>query len=145
MDNNVEYPFAWGPKGQRIFGLKKARRTQRINIIASLNNNNIDAPFVFEGYCTQELFDVYAKRILAKSLKPGQTVILDNASFHKSPQIKNIITQAGCSLLYLPPYSPDLNPIEHKWFGIKTDLKKLLPRFDGDLDKCTTHLFSNYR
>jgi transposase len=55
------------------------------------------------------------EKILCPELRPGQVVIMDNASFHKSPRIRKIIENVGCQLLYLPPYSPDLNPIEHYW------------------------------
>jgi transposase len=142
IDNNDEYAFGWGPKGKRIYGLKKARRTQRLNIIATLNEKNIDAPFVFEGYCDQEIFNAYAEKILLKSLRPGQTVILDNASFHKSPKLEQIIKKAGCELLYLPPYSPDFNPIEKRWSAIKNSFRKLIPKYDGDLNKCASEVFS---
>lgn len=141
IDDNEEQVFAWGPKGERIYGLKKARRNQRLNIIASLNRRKIEAPFVFEGYCTREIFDAYAENVLAKTLIPGQTVVLDNASFHKSKKLQEIIEQAGCKLLYLPPYSPDFNPIEHHWWAIKNAIRKWLPKLDYDLEKCVDKVF----
>jgi len=83
IDNNDEYGFAWGPKQERVYGLKKARRSCRLNIISTLNEKKIKAPFVFEGSCTTEVFLSYAEQILVKTLTPGMTVIMDNASFHK--------------------------------------------------------------
>jgi len=68
----------------------------------------------------------YIDRILVKSLIPGQVVIMDNASFHKSKDIEKSILNAGCRLIYLPPYSPDLNPIEHYWAAIKNSMRKFL-------------------
>lgn len=59
------------------------------------------------------------------SLKPGQVLIIDNASFHKSEEIKKLVESAGCSVIFLPPYSPDLNPIEHYWSSIKNNIRKL--------------------
>ena len=125
-----------GPIGQRVYGLKKAKKTQRLNIIAALNQSRIIAPFVFEGYCSREVFNTYAEQILIKELKPGQKVIMYNASFHKSPYLKSIIENAGCNLLYLPSYSPDFNPIEHRWPGIKDSFRKIMSKFKWDLFDC---------
>jgi transposase len=66
----------------------------------------------FRGTCNSILFIAWLEKMLIPELKAGQTVIMDNASFHKSPIVKNLIEAAGCKLVYLPPYSPDLNPIE---------------------------------
>ncbi len=63
-------------------------------------------------------------------LQPGQVVILDNATFHKGGRIQQLIAQAGCQLLYLPPYSPDLNKIEHCWSWLKSRIRKQLKQFD---------------
>ena len=136
LDNNETNPFAWGLKSERIFGLKKARRTQRLSIVAALNQKDIKAPFVFEGYCDTELMLTYTKEILTKDLRPGCTVIMDNASFHKSEKIRTLIEAAGCKLMFLPPYSPDFNPIEKKWFQIKNSMRKLISKYGGDLYRC---------
>ena len=84
------------------------------------------APFMFEGYCNTKVFEIYINNILVPILKPGMMVIIDNASFHKSFRIEDSIKSAGCDLIYLPPYSPDLNPIEHYWHKIKTSIRKLM-------------------
>ncbi|WP_353277497.1 transposase [Wolbachia endosymbiont (group B) of Villa cingulata] len=63
-----------------------------------------------EGYCNSEIFDAYVENILVPVFKPGQTIVLDNASFYKSARTKNLIENIGCKILFLPPYSPDLNP-----------------------------------
>lgn len=142
IDNNDEYAYAWGLRGKRVYGLKRARRSCRLNIISALDEKQIKAPFVFEGNCTTEVFLSYAEQILVKTLVPGKTVIMDNASFHKSAKLKQIIEEANCHLLYLPPYSPDLNPIEHHWFGIKNAIRKLIPKYDGDLYACATEVLA---
>lgn len=73
---------------------------------------------------TALVFEKWLAQMLMTSLKPGQTVILDNATFHKSENISQLITEAGCQIRYLPPYSPDLNEIEHYWFPIKNRVRK---------------------
>jgi transposase len=79
---------------------------------------------MFEGHCNTAIFEAYIEEVLVPTLKAGMTVIIDNASFHKSIKIKISIEAAGCKLIYLPPYSPDLNPIEHYWHKIKTAIRK---------------------
>ena len=101
------------------------------------------SPFIFEGHCNTDLFCAYVKNFLAKSLKPGQTVIMDNASFHKSPRVHRLIKKSKCNLLYLPPYSPDLNPIEKRWFPLKSKIRKELPKNNYDLHKCFDIIFKN--
>jgi putative transposase len=141
INNNDEYPYAWGPKNKRIYGLKLGRRTQRVSIIGALNRRKIIAPFVFEGHCDTEVFCTYLKKVLVKELKPSQTVIMDNASFHKNPNVNKILKRAKCNILYLPSYSPDLNPIEKRWFKVKSKIKKHLSDTNGDLYKCTEIIF----
>lgn len=128
--------------GQRAYGLKLGHYSQRLSIIGGLSNRRIIAPFIFEGHCNSELFCTWIKKVLVQELVAGQTVIMDNARFHKSDKVKKLIEKAGCYLLYLPPYSPDLNPIEHKWFEIKNKMRKYLKRYDGDLYKCAFNVFN---
>jgi transposase len=107
-----------------VFGEVYGRKTNRLSVIAALNQKKLIAPFRFEGYCDSEVITTWAKECLAPCLKSGQTVILDNASFHKASKIKAIVESAGCNLLYLPPYSPDLNPIEPYWGVMKARIRK---------------------
>ena len=79
---------------------------------------------MFQGHCDQKIFEYYIENILIPTLSPGKTIVLDNASFHESQKTKDLINNAGCELIYLPPYSPDLNPIEHYWHKIKTVIRK---------------------
>jgi transposase len=143
IDDNETYPYAWGAYGQRVYGIKKANRAKRLSIISALNENNLQAPFVFEGYCNRDVIHLYIEQVLVPTLKPGQIVIMDNASFHKSKRIKEAIEKAQCQLLYLPAYSPDLNPIEHFWAAIKSSMRKILNRTDADLYEAAQFAFQN--
>lgn len=93
------------------------------------------SPFVFEGYANKDLFILYLEKVLIPNLKSGQVVVIDNASFHKGNIIKEVIESAGCSLIYLPPYSPDLNPIEHFWHAIKNTMRKNIEK----TERCLFH------
>jgi len=74
---------------------------------------------VFNGSCNTQLFEAWVEQFLIKALQPGQVVIMDNASFHKSQKTKELIESVGCKVIFLPPYSPDLNPIEKFWANMK--------------------------
>ena len=82
----------------------------------------------FQGTCDTKLFNVWLEQVLIPELEPGQVLILDNASFHKSAESKKLIEAARCKLMFLPPYSPDLNPIEKYWANMKVKVRELLPQ-----------------
>lgn len=87
-------------------------------MIGGLCNNEIIAPVIFEGTCDKGVFESYVEQFLIKELKPEQIVIMDNINFHKTDKVKKLIESVGCKILYLPTYSPDLNPIGHYWFKV---------------------------
>lgn len=89
---------------------------------------------LYDGYTNTEVFLAWVQYGLCKELKPNQYVIMDNASFHKSDKVKQLIEKAGAKLVYLPPYSPDLNPIEKVWANLKR-LIRVHPQKEQDLDK----------
>jgi isfu1 transposase len=85
------------------------------------------APLYYQGTCDTKLFNFWLEMFLLPALGPGHTIIMDNAAFHKSEQTKKIIADAQCTLLFLPPYSPDLNPIEKVWANLKANIKNNQP------------------
>ena len=94
-------------------------------MIAGWSNKVEYAPMIFKGCCNTEVVLSWLEYFLIPELKPNQIVVMDNASFHKSPTIRELIERAGCFLWFLPPYSPDFNPIERHWANLKEALKKL--------------------
>jgi len=82
------------------------------------------APFIFEGYSNSSVYETYIEKVLVPVLKPGMVVVIDNASFHKSKKITELITAANCRIIFLPPYSPDFNPIEHHWSALKNAIRR---------------------
>ncbi|MDQ6961624.1 MAG: IS630 family transposase [Mariprofundaceae bacterium] len=119
----------WTKKGNEIIGERQGSQRARTNVIAAENGENINAPMTYSGTMDGNLFLFWLKNFLTASLKKGQVVIMDNASIHKVKQVKEIIEEAGCSLLYLPPYSPDFNPIEQYWAVMKSNIKKIRSKF----------------
>ena len=130
MDNRDEYSYGWNERGQRFHALKSGKRQGRINMIAALCDGKLIAPFTIEGACNRNIFETWLKNCLLPLLKPGQVIILDNATFHKGGGIQQLILSAGCQLLYLPPYSPDLNKIEKCWSWLKSRIRKQIDKFD---------------
>lgn len=114
----------WAPRGKRCHAQKKAERKTRYNITAALNCNILFAPFIFVGYSTKVVYETYIERVLVPVLRPGQVLIIDNARFHKSKKIIELIESVGCRIIFLPPYSPDFNPIEHFWAAVKSRIRR---------------------
>jgi len=125
LDESICREYARAPIGQQVEEDISGNRTARTSIIAGLNQKNTLAPWYFQGYCNTEVILTWVKNEFLPALKAGMTVVWDNATFHKSPQIEALIEGIGCKLIFLPPYSPDLNPIEQYWSALKARLRRL--------------------
>jgi transposase len=111
------------PKGQRLIGREPWGHWKTTTFTAGLRCNGLVAPFVLDGPMNGEAFLVYVEKILVPALSPGDIVVMDNLAAHKVQGVRNLIEEAGSKLLYLPPYSPDLNPIEMAFSKLKTLLR----------------------
>lgn len=129
IEDNAVVEYGWSLKGQRCYGEKVYQHKRRISMIAGLCNKMVIAPVIFEGNCDTKVFESYVEQILIKELKHGQVVIMDNINFHKTKKVKELIESVECKVLFLPTYSPDLNPIEHHWFKIKNYIRKISYEF----------------
>ncbi|KKB96246.1 hypothetical protein SZ25_00604 [Candidatus Arcanobacter lacustris] len=98
--------------------------------MSGLVDNKPIAPLVFYGSCNTIFFESWVEQFLIKELKPGKVVIWDNATFHKSKKTKELIESVGCRVIFLPAYSPDLNPIEKFWANMKRWIKNNITAFD---------------
>lgn len=130
VDDTEDYPYGWCEKGERDEELKLGHKTERISMVAASCCGQIIAPMTFTGYCNAQLIESWVECFLVPELLPGQIVIMDKASFHMSNQIKKMIEQAGCQLMFLPAYSPDINKIEKFWARLKNYLRKIINDFD---------------
>lgn len=112
--------------GEKVPGEKSGKRYARHSFVAAKCGKKILAPMTYKGTCNSALFEKYVEKILTPELKPGQIIIMDNATFHKSERTKMLIESAGCRLLFLPPYSPDFNPIEQFWAWFKAQIREVI-------------------
>lgn len=131
IDSRIYREYAGSKRGVKVLADITGKRFSRTTLIAGLVNKKIISPLRFEGYTDSKVFETYLEKCLIPELRKGQTVIIDNASFHKSKRVKELIEKANCRLIYLPPYSPDLNPIENSWAAIKAQVRKYRHKFQN--------------
>src|SRR5215213_4217939 len=115
----------------RLKGNGALRRVQRnrganVTLLASMDAGGMGPCLAVEGPTTKEVFEVYLERVLSPSLESGRIVVMDNLSSHKGPRVRELIEGRGCELIYLPPYSPDLDPIDEAFAKAFAKLKALL-------------------
>jgi transposase len=130
MGTNVSLSpiYAWSRKGERAFGSAPRNWGKNVTLLASITAGGLGPCLAIEGATTREVFEAYLERVLAPSLKPGQMVVMDNLSAHKGGRVKEILEGRGCEVLYLPPYSPDFNPIEQAFSKVKGLLRRAQAR-----------------
>lgn len=125
-------PYAWSPRGQKIHGERNASKRPRTSLIAAKRGKKMLAPILFQGSTNSALFNHWLEHHLLQELNKPSILILDNARFHKKSDIRRIIEEAGHTVLFLPPYSPDFNPIEQDFATIKK--RRIYAPFGTTLD-----------
>ena len=116
------------PMGQRCVSTIPHGHWQSSTFIAALRHESIEAPFLIEGAVDAEVFTAYLEQVLCPQLREGDTLILDNLSTHKIQNVRQLLSSRGIGLRYLPPYSPDLNPIEQAFAKLKAHLRQAAAR-----------------
>jgi len=114
--------------GRRCVGYTPQGHWKVMTAVAAVRLDGLTAPFTIDCPMDGEVFGVYVDRVLVPTLRPGDVVVMDNLTAHKRPQVKELIEAAGASVLYLPPYSPDYNPIEMIWSKVKRLLRSIAAR-----------------
>ena len=117
--------YGRAPQGERLVQKVPHGNWKTLTFIAALRHNRVTAPFVLEGAMTGETFKAYIEQCLAPTLRKNDIVFLDNVSVHKVDGIEEAIKQRGATACYLPPYSPDLNPIEQFFAKLKAFIRKV--------------------
>ena len=127
MDHRLYREWGRASRGERIYQAVAGQRRARTSVIAASQKSRLVAPFVFQGSCNTEVVDTCFEKVLLPTLPKDSVIVLDNARFDQSPTTAALVAAAGSELLFLPAYSPDLNPIEHVWASFKPRLRKDLP------------------
>jgi transposase len=120
--------YAYSPRGQRAYCAVPRNRGPNTTLLSSMSVEGMGPSLVVEGATNREVFEAYVERVLAPGLRPGQAVVMDNLTAHKSGRVRELIEERGCELHYLPPYSPDFNPIEEAFAKIKALLRRAAAR-----------------
>jgi transposase len=120
--------YAWAPKGRRAYCSVPRNRGKNTTLLSSMSLCGMGPSLAVDGPIDREVFEAYVEGVLAPTLRVGQVVVMDNLSAHKGERVRKLIEHRGCELLYLPPYSPDLNPIEESFSKVKHILRKLSAR-----------------
>jgi transposase len=123
----------WGPKGERVRGFAPHGHWRTLTFLGALRCDRLTAPCLFDGPINGECFRAYVQQFLVPQLHPGDIVIMDNLGSHKSAALRSLIKAAGARLWYLPPYSPDLNPIEQTFAKIKHWMRSAQKRTIDDI------------
>jgi transposase len=123
----------WGPRRERLVDAAPAGHWNTTTVVAGLRHEGLMAPCVLDGAMTGAVFRASVEQMLAPALAPGDVVVLDNLQAHKVAGVEEAIRAVGASLLYLPPYSPDLNPIEQLFAKLKALLRKAAARTRDEL------------
>jgi transposase len=130
----------WGraPKGERISEATPQGRWKVLTTLGAMSLRGILATMTIESATDGDVFKAYVEQVLCAALRPGDVVVMDNLSAHKVAGIRQLIESSGAQLLYLPPYSPDLNPIEKAWSKFKKFLRDAKARTEQALDQAVT-------
>jgi transposase len=129
-------------RGERLIGYAPLGNWKMLTFVAGLRNRSMVAPFVLEGAMNGPMFLAYVEQFLVPTLKRGDIVLMDNLPVHKVAGVERAIEAAGATLRYLPPYSPDLNPIEPAFSKVKSHLRKVaehtIPRLSRAIGRIVT-------
>ncbi len=125
--------YAWSRRGERALARAPRNWGANVTLLSSMTLSGMGPSLAVEGATTRAVFEAYVEEALAPSLRPGQVVVMDNLSAHKGQRVRELIEERGCELLFLPPYSPDLNPIEQAFSKLKASLRRAQARTYGAL------------
>ena len=128
LKTNLVKTTGWAPRGQRLIDHAPFGHWHTQTFIAGLAHDGLIAPWVLDGALNRASFDAYVERVLTPALRPGQIVVADNLSSHKSSRALDLLRAQGNDLIFLPPYSPDPNPIEMAFSKLKTLIRKAAAR-----------------
>jgi transposase len=131
IDRCLYREYAKAPRGQKVFAKMSGRKFKRTDIVSGICLGEWISPLQYTGTTDSILFESWFEFCLLKEVRSGSIIVLDNATFHRKSVLPDFAKQHHCEVWYLPPYSPDFNPIEKKWAWLKRKLRSVLPDFDS--------------
>jgi transposase len=142
---NMTRTHGYAPKGERLIDAAPHGHWHTTTVVGALRSDGMIAPLVIDGAINGELFRAYVEQVLAPELRPGDVVVLDNLGSHTTAGVREAIERAGCRLLFLPPYSPDFNPIENAFSKLKRLLRTAAERTVDGLWSAIGRLLDEFR
>jgi len=127
--------YGRAPKGERVREAVPHGHWKVLTILGALSTKGVQASMTVEAATDAEVFSAFVEHVLAPTLRPGQIVVMDNLSAHKQPKVRRLLAARRCRLWYLPPYSPDLHPMELAWSKLKTFLRGAKARLRPALEE----------
>lgn len=140
IDQYLYRPYARAPRGVPVQGKISGKKYARTSIVAGQCEKRIVAPLQYSGTMDSVLFGFWFQTMLLPSVETGSVIVMDNARFHQKKVLHEMAEQVGCHVLFLPPYSPDLNPIENFWAWLKARLRNILTCFKS-IDEAVSDCF----
>ena len=141
---NMVRRYGWAPRSERLMQTTPHGHWYTTTFVAGLRSTGLIAPLVLDGPMNGSAFLAYVEQFLAPALRRGDVVVMDNLGAHKVAGVEDAIRSVGASLLYLPPYSPDLNPIEQAFAKLKTLLRRAATRTRNTLWSTIGHLLGQF-
>ena len=132
--------YAYAPRGEKVVAQISGKKFKRANFAAGICQGKWVAPAQYSGTTDSVLFEFWFEHCLLKEVNPGSVIVLDNATFHRKSVLPGLARRHGCDVLFLPPYSPDLNPNEKKWAWLKRKLREMLPACNS-FDEAVWNIF----
>jgi len=131
IDQCLFREYARAPRGQPVIGKTSGKKYKRTNMVAGICCGKWVAPLQYDGSTDSALFEFWFEHCLLKEINHGKYIVLDNATFHRKARLMELASRRKCTVIFLPPYSPDLNPIEKKCAWLKQKLREILPDFES--------------
>ena len=140
IDKYIYREYGWSLRGEKIQGIISGRKYKRVGIVAAQIGKEIVAPLQYDGAMDSVLFETWFEQWLLPNLPDKTVIVMDNATFHRKSKLFSLANGRGHEIIFLPPYSPELNLIENFWSWLKRRLKKLISQFDS-LDEAISDSF----